>query len=389
MRERIPPSAGSEDLARRMRRALHRHPELGHRENWTAGYVERVLRLFGLRPWRPAPTSVAAIVGPSDRSPVVGFRADLDALPIAEGTHAGYASRVPGRMHACGHDGHTAALLLLAHRLAADPPDDPVLLVFQQAEEVHPSGAKSVLTALPADLLQCDFYAMHLWPELPAGTVGIREGAVLASVAGVTIRVTGRRGRSHGSRAEEEGVDALAAGIMTYEALLSGSTGRVLDAATPSALLLGEVHGGESPNRVATGCVLTGTLRALSHADERAAIARIERTAARIAARTGAGIDVAVETGIRPPVINSPAAARRVIAACESAGVLWRSYPERPLGVSDDFGWYLDCGGALVLVGCGSGPEHPDLHTPTFDFDEAILAMIAVVFESIARRNEA
>jgi amidohydrolase len=373
-------------LARRLRRALHRHPEVGHHEHRSAGYVERLLRRLGLRPWRPAPTSVAAVVGPAGRRPVQGFRADLDALPLTERTAASYASRVPGRMHACGHDGHTAALLLLAARLAAAPPTEPVLLVFQAAEEVHPSGAQQVLRGIPDELMPPEFYAAHLWPQLPAGVLGVRAGPLMASVAGITIVITGRPGLAHGTAAESGGADALAAGVQLYRALTDGGTGRVLDATRPAALYLGRLAGGEHPHRVPTRCELAGTMRALSAADEDALVADVRAAAGGVAARTDTRIEVHVESGIRPPVRNTAAAVDSVVAACEATGTPWRRYPPRPLGVSEDFGWYLSGrDGALVLLGCAARPDHPDLHTPTFDFDEAVLLAIVDVFDHLAR----
>ena len=378
--------AGPElDFVRRVRRAIHRHPELGHEERRTANYVERLLRQMGLKPFRPAPTSVAVVVGPDGAAPAIGFRADMDAIPAHEAIGTPYASRNPGVMHACGHDAHTAALLTLARRLAATSCPASVLLVFQQAEETYPSGAPMVIEGLPENLMPREVFACHVWPELPAGVVGARAGTMMASVAGIAIDVQGREGRASGTAAESGGVDAVSAAIRLY-GRLEPDTGRQLhDDDSPAALSIGVIHGGDGPNRVATRCQLQGTLRALSWANQDAAVAAIETAAAAVAEETGAKIEVSVTSGIRPPVRNSARAVARLHAACDRLGIQCLAYPERPAGVSEDFGWYLDhADGALFLLGCAETDAHPDLHTPEFDLDEAILLTAVDIFHSLA-----
>lgn len=303
-----------------------------------------------------------------------GFRADLDALPIAEVSGAKYASRNPGIMHACGHDGHTAALLALARRLAAKPTlSKPLLLVFQQAEEGHPSGAPKVLQGLSPKSLPREFIGFHLWPELPSGVIGLRSGALLPSVAGVTIRIRGTAGRVHGTTFGMDSVDALAIGNQLYTALTSQWVARHPNDLQPASLNIGRFDAGSAPNRVPTMCSLEGTLRALSWAEQETAVNSIREITAKIAPRN-CKLEVHIESGIRPPVSNAPASVERIQAACEKLGIGSRIYPEYPIGVSDDFGWYLDSSpGALYFLGCGKGDSTPDLHTPSFDFDESVL----------------
>lgn len=372
------------DFIRRVRRAIHRHPELGHEERRTANYVERLLRQMGLKPFRPAPTSVAAVVGPDGVAPAIGFRADMDAIPVHEAMGSPYASRNPGVMHACGHDAHTAALLTLARRLTVTPCPASVLLVFQQAEETYPSGAPMVIEGLPVNLVPREVFACHVWPELPAGVVGARTGTMMASVAGVTIDVQGREGRASGIAADSGGVDAVSAAIRLYSRL-EPDTGRQLHDGSPTALSMGVIHGGDGPNRVATRCQLQGTLRALSWAEQDAAVAAIEAAATAMAEETGAKIEVSVTSGIRPPVRNSARAVVRLQAACDRLGVQCLAYPEQPAGVSEDFGWYLDhADGALFLLGCAETDAHPDLHTPDFDLNEGVLLTAVDIFQALA-----
>jgi hippurate hydrolase len=387
---RMPPTQDASELAfaRRVRRAIHRRPELGHHERRTAAFLERLLRRLGLKPFRPAQTSVAVVIGPVTAPPAIGFRADIDALPICEQTGATYASRNSGVMHACGHDGHAAALLTFARRLTLEPARaTSVLLVFQEAEEGYPSGAPAVLEGLPARLLPPEFFAFHLWPELPARVVGVRTGTMMASVAGLTIDVTGRPGRAHGTKADAGGADAVAAAASLYTRL-APDTGRVLDERSPTALSIGLIEGGEGPNRVAAHCRMEGTLRALSWAQQEKAVSAIRSAALTVEAETGAQIEVIVKSGIRPPVRNCADSVGRLQAACHRLAVDCRDYPDRPVGASEDFGWFLETTqGALFLLGCGRDEPHPDLHTARFDFDEEILLTSVDLFHALADHN--
>ena len=372
------------DFVCRVRRTVHRRPERSHAEVLTASYVERLLCRFGLMPLRPAPTSVAVVIGRGTSPPAVGFRADLDALALTEPASRPYASLNPGTTHACGHDGHTAALLGLARRLAADPPPVRVLLVWQQGEEAHPSGAPAVLHGL-GDARPAEMFAFHLWPELPAGTVGSRPGPVLASVAGLVVTITGATGHSHGSACDSGAVDALRAGVEFHQEVTRRWTGRHPGSNQPAVVTIGQLDSGTAPNRTPVECTLRGTLRALSWADERDAMARLREIGAAVTARTGAQVQVSVQSGIRPPVINDPASVDRASTAAAAVGHPWLRHPAGPVGVSDDFGWYLEgCPGALLFLGCG-GPGVPDLHQPEFDFDESVLLVAVDVADRIVR----
>ena len=379
-----PADSGQElDFVRRARRAIHRHPELGHCERRTANYVERVLLRLGLTPFRPAPTSIAAVVGPAEITPAIGFRADMDAIAVHEATGAAYSSRNPGVMHACGHDAHTAALLTLARRLTIKPCPVPVLLIFQQAEETYPSGAPLVIEGLSRHLMPHEIFAFHVWPELPEGVVGVRTGTMMAAVAGLALDVHGRDGRVSGTEAGSGGVDAVSVAVKLY-ARLSPDTGRELHDDSPTALSVGLISGGDGPNRIATRCQLEGTLRALSWADQDAAVAAIRATAQAVADETGAKIDVLLTSGIRPPVCNSARSVARLEAACRKLEVRCQAYPEQPAGVSEDFGWYLDeADGALFFLGCGRAQASPDLHAPEFDLDETAVLTAVDIFETL------
>lgn len=161
----------------------------------------------------------------------------------------------------------------------------------------------------------------------------------------------------------------------------------LLDDQHPTTLNIGRLEGGqEPPSRVPTRCVIRGTLRALSWDDQADAVDWIRETAVEVAATSGAGVELTVESGIRPPVRNARTSVARIRGACEKLGIDCRLYPEHPVGVSDDFGWYLDGRpGAMFFLGCAGGESHPDLHTPNFDFDESVLLAAVEVGLELAR----
>jgi amidohydrolase len=374
------------------RRVIHQSAELGHQELRTAEFLQkRLAALEGYLVFRPAPTSVAAL-STGTRAGLIVIRADIDALPIAELTGVPYAA--PENMHACGHDGHAAALLVAAEIWhALSPPSAPdVLFVFQQAEETHPSGGSAVVRGLRerlgARLAGATCYGMHLWPELPAATVGIRAGPVMASVAGVTLQITGRAGATHGSRAQADGADALAAGIMLYQALEPMLHRRDLGRGQQAALHLGQFTAGDRPQDTALRAELRGSLRALSKNAERAAVSRIDAISAEVSGRCGVTYTLRVESDIRPVLINDEAPVGEVIAACQAARARWRSFPTSPLGVSEDFGWYRELGpSAFFWLGCADDRYGYNLHDPRFDFDESVLVTGIDVLLTLMRRG--
>jgi amidohydrolase len=375
------------------RRTIHQDAELGHHEWHTSELLERRLRAMGgYTVFRPAPTSVAALSAPAQEGLVV-VRADIDALPLSERTGVPYAS--PQNMHACGHDGHTAAVLAAAELYSAQRPGaggPGVLFVFQQAEETHPSGAPMVVEGLRerlgAALAGATCYGLHLWPELPAGTVGVRPGPIMASVASVTLQLAGHPGATHGSRAQADGTDALAAGVSLHRRLGPLLRGRDLSGGHAFSLHIGRFEAGERPQDTAVRAELRGTLRALSPDAEGAALAAMEEIGAEVAADCGATCALEVERNIRPALINDEAAVRQVVSACRYAGIPCEDYPPSPLGVSEDFGWYRELGPtAYLLLGCADDAHRAQLHDPYFDFDESVLLPAVEVLLSLIRRG--
>jgi amidohydrolase len=377
----------------RIRRHLHQHPELGHSEVDTAQFVEQTLReLDCFDVFRPSATSVAALLGPLGGDIVV-LRADMDALPLQEETGTAYSSTRHGISHACGHDGHTAALLASAEQLAQHrPADRAVLLIFQQAEETHPSGAQQVLNGLKlrfgTALGRARFYGFHLWPDLPEHLVGLVAGPVMASVTGVSLRLTGSGGVSHGVRANHDSRDAFEGAVRLYDRLAPLRNGRTLTTHDRSTLHLGWAAVGDRPQDVACTAELRGTLRAIDREAEAAAVKEIRRISAALARDLGLCGTVEFDEGIRPPLVNHPDCVSELRAACRLAGVqTLEGYPAEPLGVSEDFGWYLAAApGAYFFLGCGIENDPRQLHDPRFDFNEQVLCTAIRILLELSRR---
>ncbi|MBA3585737.1 MAG: amidohydrolase, partial [Gemmatimonadetes bacterium] len=245
------------------RRDLHRHPELGFEETRTAGVVAGRLGDLGIEARTGvAGTGVVGVVSsePSPGEPrrTVLLRADMDALPIQEENDHEYRSTVPGRMHACGHDGHTAILLGVARLLVEDPPPGNVVLVFQPAEE-KPGGARPMIEAgVLADPPVDAAIGLHLWSNLPVGTVGTNPGPLMAGASEFRLTIKGRGGHA---ALPHQAVDAVVVAshvVVALQTLVSRETSP-LDSAV---VTVGSIHGGTTFNVIAERAVLEGTVRA-------------------------------------------------------------------------------------------------------------------------------
>jgi len=367
------------------RRAIHQAPELAFQEERTAGLVEEVLRGAGLVPRRLAGTGVVARLATGRDGPVVALRADMDALPIQEDTGLPFASRAPGVMHACAHDGHTAMLLGAACAIAAEPEGvaaSEVRFIFQPAEEAA-GGARAMIAA--GALEGVDVVAgLHLTPHLPTGRYEARGGALFAALDHLAIDVVGRAG--HAAR-PNEGIDAVVAAAHVVVALQS-AVSRERDPFEPVVLTIGTVAGGSGPTAIADRVALRGTIRSFSARAAQRAHEAVRRLAAGTAAAHGAQAQVAIERGT-PALVNDPEVAARTLAI--AADVLG---PEAVgesglLCVSEDFAEYLElvpgCFGLLGVANPALGPIHP-VHSPRFTMDEAALATGTRLLAAFAAR---
>jgi amidohydrolase len=246
-----------------------------------------------------------------------------------------------------------------------------------------------VLDGLPHDISLTTAYGFHLWPELPVGSVGLVEGPLMAAVDGITLHVEcAERGPQHGTKAEAESVDAITVLLDVYDELRRHMRRRALSRVEPWTLQVGRIRAGEKPNSVARAGTLFGTLRTLDDTSRAEALTFLKSTLDATCLKHGIGVRGRLEsaTNIRPHLVNDDAAVNKMRTAAAASGVRALRYPEQPLGISEDFGWYLTrCPGAFMLVGCTSpGADVRHLHQPDFDFDETAMLLSVHILTALA-----
>jgi amidohydrolase len=354
------------------RHEFHRHPELLYDVHWTAAQVADRLRAFGLDEVITGigRTGVVGVIrgrkGTSGK--VVGLRADMDALPIEEVTGAPYASQNPGRMHACGHDGHTAMLLGAARYLVETRNfDGTAVVIFQPAEEGGAGGRAMVEDGLMERFSIDEVYGLHNMPGLAVGKFVTRPGPLLAATDEFTITVHGRGG--HAAKAHTT-VDPIIVATTLIQALQT-IVSRSVDPVKASVVSVTAFHAGEAHNVIADAAELRGTCRSFD-ADVRELMERrMNEIAAGIAAGFGARIDVNYKRGY-PSTRNHPdetAFAASVASEIVGAGNVDAAAP--PVMGGEDFSYMLERRpGAFLFIGNG---DTAGLHNAAYDFNDEII----------------
>lgn len=346
-----------------LRRLLHRNPEPSNQEHRTTEILAESLAGAGLDPKvRGAGTGLWVDIG----EPRVGFRADIDALPITEPEGNDPRSENPGWMHACGHDAHSAIGIGIAIGLARVEPDAGFRVFFQPAEEAIVGGAIDLVAEGIVDGLE-SLIAFHVDPTLETGRIGVKDGPVTASADGFTITLEGPGG--HTSRPHRTVDLVSAAGKLITE--LPAAVRSAFDARLPVVTAFGAVHGGEAPNVIPTRVELRGTIRSLDRGIREALPALVEDTVARIASAYGAEHQLAYRQGV-PPVVNDARVAGTFTRAVNSALGPGAVVPTETSMGGEDFAYYLDrVPGAMFRLGvhCGGG----DIHSAGFLLDDGCL----------------
>ncbi|MCZ8521707.1 MULTISPECIES: amidohydrolase [Paenibacillus] len=355
-----------------LRRELHRRPELSMEEVETTRRIREELAREGIRLLPlDLPVGVLAEIDGGEPGPLVALRADIDALPITEETGLPFASEIPGRMHACGHDFHTAAILGAAKLLKrrAGRFRGTVRLLFQPGEEKG-TGAKALIRAGALEGVQAIF-GMHNKPELPVGTIGLTAGPLMASVDGFKIRIRGKGGHAAIPDAAIDPIVAASAVVGGLQTAVS----RSISPHQSAVLSVCSFQAGTTWNVIPDEAVLDGTIRTFD-AGVRAQMPKLlERIAAGIAAGYGAEAEVSWFAGI-PFVDNDPGAVDLVRTAAEALS-LQITKAERSSG-GEDFAYYQrEVPGCFVWLGTAGGEQW---HHPKFTVSEEALAPAAALF---------
>lgn len=377
-----------------IRHQLHQHPELSFQEFQTSKRIATCLDEWGIGYRRVGETGIVVdLVGEKGEGPHIGLRADIDALPIQEQTGLPYASQSPGVMHACGHDGHTTILLgatfllnQLKNRFAGR-----VRCLFQPGEEADGAAlhmiSQGVLEQPPVDHM----LALHLWPHLPHGTIGVKTGPVTASCDDFVIEIEGKGG--HSARPHQS-IDAIAISGQVLQALSFYVT-KAHNPVEPVVIHVGKIQGGTASNIVADRVVLEGTTRAVSPFSRQKLQAELTQLVEGVANTYGGKSKVTFTEG-HPPVINDDRVTRVLEkGAIELLGPSGVHVLKEPSLGADDFGAFAERVPSVYfrLGVTKEGLPRVDLHHPAFQFDDSIIPIGVKLFtwtalKLLANRSE-
>ncbi|MEO8054003.1 MAG: M20 family metallopeptidase [Acidobacteriota bacterium] len=379
-------AAAAEAAAVALRRTLHAQPETAFEEVETARLVAGRMRArgFSVRTGL-GKTGVAAVLDTGRPGRTVLLRADLDALPVAEKTGLPFAS-TNGRMHACGHDGHMAALDAAADLLLLDPPaGGRVVFAFQPAEEGAGGAAAMIADGVLDDPRPDAVFGIHLWTSLPLGAAGVASGAMMAAVDEFRIDVTSPGGHAASPHETRDAVVAAALVVTALQTVVA----RRLSPLQPAVVSVTSVHGGSAFNVLPESVTLTGTCRSFDRDARERLAALVPEIAALAAAAAGCAATTVYETRT-PPLVNHPGEAARARRAADVLLGVGRATAEcRTMG-GEDFSEFLErVPGAFAFVGAArtDGPHGPcgPHHAPDFDFDERALLHAARLLAAYAR----
>lgn len=365
-----------------LRRDLHAHPELAFKETRSAEKIAHALRSYGLEVHQGlAQTGVVGILRKNGEQAsraigAIGLRADMDALPLDEKNSFAHASQHAGKMHACGHDGHTAMLLGAARYLAENQAQldfaGTVYFIFQPAEESE-GGARLMIEDGLFRLFPMDaVFGLHNWPGLPLGEMAVRAGPVMAGTCSFEIAVRGQGGHA---AMPHQGVDTL---VVASHLVLALQTivARNVHPCEAAVLSVTQIHGGTAMNVIPDDALLRGTIRVFKPAVQNLVEQAIQRLCAGIAATFGARIEVSFAPDYPPTVNAAPETALCLRVAQSLFGEACVRQDELPSMGAEDFAYMLQKKpGCYVWLGNGPGNGGNTLHNPHYDFNDALLPM--------------
>lgn len=367
----------------RWRRHLHRNPELSFHEYETSRFIAELLTSWGLEVRRNvAGTGVVAKLIGGMPGRTVALRADIDALPIPDGKTCDYASQVPGVMHACGHDGHTAQLLTVAryYSLRKEAMAGTRIFLFQPGEEVLPGGAASMIAEGALEGVDA-VYGVHLWSSLPYGAVATRPGPFMACPDEFEVEIVGRGGHAG---LPHESTDALLAGAALVTAIQS-IVSRNVNPLESAVVSVGQFHSGTANNVIAERCRISGTIRSFTPEVRQLVRHRLEEHVRHVCSMHAADYRFQYFEGY-PPVVNDGKEAARVLEVAAKTLPECQVKESERIMAGEDFSYYLkEKPGCFVFVGAGreDGGTAPH-HHPLFDIDERAMQVAARLLVAIA-----
>jgi len=361
---------------REIRRDLHAHPELAFEESRTSARVVEYLKKWGIETHTGlAKTGVVGVIRNGKSSRGVGLRADMDCLPMHESNSFAHKSRHEGRMHACGHDGHTTMLLGAARYLAETRNfDGTAYLIFQPAEEGGGGGQVMVQEGLFEKFPASEVYALHNWPIMPPGKIAVRPGPMMAATDEVIITIRGKGGHAAVPQLTVDPVVASAQVISALQTIASRNV-NPLDAVVVSVCSMQTSQVGAF-NVIPEAVKLIGTVRSFRPETRDLAEQKVKSIATKVAEAMGASAEVQYSRGY-PPTINTAREAE--FAARVGERIFGKGNVARdvePTMGGEDFSYMLQARpGAYVWLGQGGGPGGCFLHNPNFDFNDEVIPL--------------
>ena len=382
----VPEIASLDAEMRRWRHHLHAHPETAFEEVATAAYVAERLRSFGLEVHTGlAKTGVVGVLSNGSSGEAIGMRADLDALHIQEQSGVPHASNNRGRMHACGHDGHTTMLLAAARAMAQRRNfDGTAYFIFQPAEENEGGGRVMVEEGLFDRFPMRAVYGMHNWPRLPAGTFAMREGPLMGAYDIFEIIATGKGAHAAMAYQARDPMLFAAHAINALQTIVS----RNIHPLETGVVSVTQVHAGDTWNVIPEQVVLRGTVRTFKREVQDLIEARMRGIVDGIAATFDMQASLRYERRY-PATVNS--AEETVHAARAAATVVGERNVEHdptPEMTSEDFAFMLQAKpGCYVWLGAGASEDPPGLHNPHYDFNDNVLPIGASYWVTLAEQQ--
>ncbi|MDQ0417714.1 amidohydrolase [Croceifilum oryzae] len=379
-----------------IRRYLHQHPELSYQEEQTAALVAKHLEDIGLE----VKTQVGGLHGVtgylrgSKPGPTVALRADMDALPIEDAKDSVYRSTVPGVMHACGHDGHTATLLGVAEILSEmrDEIEGQVLFIFQPAEESPPGGAIAMVQDGVVDQVD-GIFGLHLWATYPTGTIGTRSGELMAAADNFTIEIQGKGGHAGIPHHCIDPIVIASHLVIQLQSIVS----RQIDPQKAAVISVCKIEAGDSHNVIPDTCRILGTVRTFDVAVRDKIVERLGHMCEGIGKSFGAECKLTYQTGY-PAVVNHPEPTELVRSIAVDVVGKQGFIEMEPIAPGEDFSYFLQkVPGSFFFVGCGNFEQYQGSHHhPHFDIDEEsmkigmeLLATVALRFLQKEAKNRA